>query len=287
MTDARSAGIARRRLVPLLAASSGAVLVSGCGPAPVPTSAEVGRDPLAVLDPDLWNARSVEELRALPVQGDAAELSAWEDLGGEDSAVDAARDLLATFLGTAYLDPETLRGMDVEESFDHVSQAAPEFWRDALQRAWDEGSQAFYALALAEPFRTVGRPAISAGWFRAEQEALPVLALGLTVAWTAIDTGTRAVGVLAYRLGIVVELDEEGDADAGGLQLTIHGLDGCAMAEQDGLLVPTLADEDRHRDAQKATREQVLDSPRVPLEQLLAEDSSLFTADDETYLRCE
>lgn len=293
MTDARRAAargprIGRRSLVPLLAASGGAVLVAGCGgPEPVPTSAEVARDPLAVLDPDLWNARSAEELRALPVQGDASELSTWGDLGGEESAVDAARDMLVDFLGIAYLDPESLRGMDDEETFDHVSEAAPAFWRDALRSAWDDGSRAFYALALAEPFRTVGRPAICADWFRAEQESAPVLALGVTVAWSTIDTGTRAVGVLAYRLGIVLDLEGDGSAGGGGLKLTIHGLDGCGLAEHEGLLVPALEDDERHRAVQEATHTSVLSSPRVPLEHLLDENSSLFTTDDETFLQCE
>src|SRR5699024_35819 len=102
----------------------------------------------------------------------------------------------------------------------------PRVWRDALHEAWGSGDRTFYALALAEPFRSVGRPAICADWFRTEGDGGPALALGTTIAWTAIDTSTRAVGVLACRLGIVVDLDAQGGLSAGTVRLTLHGLDG-------------------------------------------------------------
>jgi hypothetical protein len=54
-----------------------------------------------------------------------------------------------------------------------------------------------------------------------------------------------------------------------------------------GLLVPALADDDRHRAVQQATREQILDAPRTPLADLLDEDSALFAGDEETFLECE
>ena len=278
----------RRSLAALLTASGGAVLLGGCGgPSPVPTSAQVARDPLAALDAAHWDARSAEELRALPLQGAAEELETWADLGAEDSAVDTAREQLTGFLGAAYLDPSALRGLSDQDALDHVSSATPEFWRDALHEAWGGGDRTFYALALAEPFRSVGRPAICADWFRTEGDGGPALALGTTIAWTAIDTSTRAVGVLACRLGIVVDLDAQGGLSAGTVRLTLHGLDGCAMGEHEGLLVPALADDDRHRAVQQATREQILDAPRTPLADLLDEDSALFAGDEETFLERE
>lgn len=285
MTGPGAARVRRRALLALLAVPGGAA--AGCGgPAPVPTSPEVSRDPLAVLDPRVWDARSAEELRALPVQGEARELPAWSGLGGEESVLDPARDQLVGFLETAYLGPEALRGLEDAQAREHVARATPEFWAESLQDAWDDGDRAFYALALAEPFRTVGRPAIAADWFRAEREDGPALALGATVAWTVIDAATRAVGVLAYRVGVVLDLGPDGSTAGGSLRLTLHGLDGCATAEQGGLLVPALADDDRHRAVQQATREQVLEDPRLPSADLLDEDSALFAGDEETHLRC-
>src|SRR5699024_35820 len=114
-------------LAALLTASGGAVLLGGCGgPSPVPTSAQVARDPLAALDAAHWDARSAEELRALPLQGAAEELETWADLGAEDSAVDTAREQLTGFLGAAYLDPSALRGLSDQDALDHVSSATPE-----------------------------------------------------------------------------------------------------------------------------------------------------------------
>lgn len=288
MTRDRAPRLRRRSLAPLLAVSGGALLASGCGGArPVPTSAEVSRDPLAAPDPEDWNARSPEELRALGVQGAADELEAWADLSAEQSFLDPARDTVTGFVETAYLSPEELSGLDHEAAHDRVAESAPEFWLDGLRTAWDEGDRPFYAAALAAPFRAVGRPALAADWYRTEQEGTPALALGATIAWTVIDTTTRAVGQFAYRLGIVAEIDEGGGASAAAIRLTLHGMDGCGIAEHEGLLVPALADEETHRSVQEATWEEVLSSPRIPLEHLLDEGSSLFAGDDTTYLPCD
>lgn len=277
----------RRTLAALLATSGTAVLAAGCGPSPVPTSPDVAHDPLADLDPATWGARSAEEMRALPVQGEAQQLSTWGELGAQDSALDSARDTVMTYLRVAYLSPAELRALDDETALDRVSAAAPTYWTDALHKAWENGGRPFYAFALAEPFRTVGRPAICADWFRAERADGPALAVGATLAWSVIDSSTRAVGLLAYRVGIVVDLDGEGRATGGDLRLTLHGLDGCAMSEQGGLVVPALAADERHRAVQEATHELVLAAPRIPLEQLLAEDPPPLAGDEETYLGCD
>ena len=288
MNGARNGPRLRRRtLAALLATSGTAGLAAGCGPSPVSTSPDVAHDPLAELDPATWGARSAEEMRALPVQGEAQELSTWSGIGGEDSALDPARDMVMTYLETAYLSPAELRELDDETAYDRVSGAAPTYWKDALREAWENGGRPFYAFTLAEPFRTVGRPAICADWFRAERDDGPALAVGTTLAWTAIDTSTRRVGVLAYRVGIVIDLDGEGRATGGDLRLTLHGLDGCAMADQGGLVVPALAADERHLAVQEATHELVLAAPRIPLEQLLDEDPPSLAGDEETYLGCD
>lgn len=272
----------------LAVASGGALLGAGCGgTSPVPTSTDVDRDPLAALDDADWDARSPEELRALPVQGSAQDLSTWADLGEEDGVLDTARDAVLDFVTAAYLTPEELHGLDDEDALDRISSASPEFWHDGLRTVWDEGNRLFYALALAEPFRTVGRPAICADWHRSEIEDVPILALGTTIAWTVIHTETRAVGVLAYRLGLMVDLEDDGTPSDGDIRVTVHGLDGCASSEQDGLAVPALEDDERHRSVQRATHDQVLASPRVPLRDVRNEDSPLFAGDEDTYLYCD
>ncbi|GAA4529145.1 hypothetical protein GCM10023160_27890 [Brachybacterium paraconglomeratum] len=278
----------RRSLAALLTIPGVMLLAAGCGgPQPVSTSADIARDPLASLDPAIWNARSAEELRGLSIQGAAGDLGSWADLGADDSFVDSTRDLLTTFVSAAYLAPEDLRGLDDEAAHDHISKNSPESWQDGLRTAWDDGNRLFYAIALAEPFRTVGRPAIAADWYRTEHEEGPALALGATVAWTALHTESRAVGVFAYRLGIVAKLEEDGSAGAAELRMTIHGLDGCGITENEGLLVPALADDEQHRDVQKATQEEVLASPHISLEELLADESALFVENDRTYLTCD
>lgn len=278
----------RRSLATLLALPGTLLLTTGCGgPGPVPTSSDIARDPLASLDPSVWNARSAEELRGLSIQGASDELDSWAALNADDSFVDPARDLLTTFVGAAYLAPEDLRGLDDEATYDHIAANSPEFWQDGLRTAWDDGDRLFYAIALAEPYRTVGRPALAADWHRTEHEDGPALALGATIAWTALHTETRAVGVFAYRLGIVTQIAEDGSAADAAIRLTIHGLDGCGIAEHEGLLVPALADDDQHREVQKATQEEVLASPHIPLEDLLDDVSPLFSGDDLTYVTCD
>lgn len=283
----RDLRVRRRALTTLLAASGGALLGAGCGGAtPVPTSSDVPRDPLATLEDADVDARSAEELRALPVGGEATGLAGWGDLGEAESALDPARDLVVDFVRIAYLSPEELRGLEDQAAFERVAAAAPEFWQETLRTAWGAGERPYYAIALAAPFRTVGRPSICADWFRTEQGGTPMLALGATVGWTAIHAETRAVGVLVYRLGLLVDLAEDGSAADADLRVTLHGLDGCAIAEQGGLLVPALEDDSRHRAVQQATREQVLAAARIPLQDLTDEDSTLFAKNEDTYLSC-
>lgn len=281
-------GMRRRSLAALLTVPGALLLSTGCGgPGPVPTSTDVARDPLASLDPAVWNARSAQELRDLSIQGAAEELGGWTDLGADDSFLDSARDLLTTFVSAAYLAPEDLRGLDDEAAHDHIAKNSPEFWRNGLRTAWDEGNRLFYAIALAEPFRTVGRPALAVDWHRTEHEEGPALALGATIAWSVISTETRAVGLFAYRLGIVAQIVEDGSVADAEIRLTVHGLDGCGIAEHEGLLVADLADDEQHRAVQKATQDEVLSSPHIPLEDLLDEDSPLFAGGDLTYVTCD
>ena len=278
----------RRALASLLAASGGVLLAAGCGrTGPVPTSPEVPRDPLASLDPQQWNARSAQGLRALGVHGAADDLETWADLGAAEAFLDPARDAVVGFVGAAYLSPTELGALGHEAAHDRVAEAAPEFWHEGLREAWDGEDRPFYAAALAPPFRVVGRPAIAADWHRTEHDGGPALALGATIAWTAIDTGSRAAGQFAYRVGIVAELDEGGAATAASIRVTLHGLDACGIAEHEGLLVPALTDEESHRAVQEATWDEVLASPRIPLEQLLDEGSSAFSEDGTTFLPCD
>lgn len=289
MSRPRHRRLPRRSLAPLGLTTLGLAalpLLASCSPGPVPTSSDVARSPLAALDDADWYAHSAEELIALPIEGAAEELETWAEIGGEDDAVAPAREAVADFVEAAYLSPEELRDLDDAATLERLVARTPETWRERLRTAWDEGQRPFYTIALAEPFRTVGRPALSASWYRTEQDGAPVLALGTTIAWAVIDTGSRAVGVIAHRIGILVELDADGGIAHGQLIVTIHGLDGCGIEQNEGLLVPALADEDSHRSVQEATVQDVLGAPRIPLEALLDEDSPVFTADDSTYLLC-
>ena len=284
MTPPRHDRVRRRALVPLGLAA--VPLVAACSPAPVPTSADVPRSPLAGLDAADWDARTVEELLALPLQGAAEELETWAGLGGEESAVAAAKETVGEFVRAAYLSPEELRGLDDAATLERLVSRTPEAWLDPLRSAWEDGERPFYTVALAEPFRTVGRPALSADWHRTEQGGAPVLALGATIAWAVIETGSHAMGVIAHRLGILAELDADGGIADGRLRVTIHGMDGCGIEESEGLLVPALEATDAHRGVQEATVQEVLGAPRIPVDDLLNEGSPLFAGDDRTYLTC-
>lgn len=285
MSSAPVPRLRRRTLSALLAVTSAGVSLAGCSsPSPVPTSADVARDPMAGLDPANWDARSAEEMRSLPVQGDAAELSTWGDLGDDESVLDPARDMLMTFLGVAYLDPDALHGLEDAQAKDRLLAVTPEFWKDTLRESWDDGVRHLHAFTLAEPFRTVGRPWICADWHRAERDDAPVLALGCMVSWTVIDPTTRTVGVLAYQFSAILELNAQGEAIEGAFLVVVHGLDICLTDEQGGLVAPALGDGERHRAAQKAALENVLTDPRIPLETVLDEEDSLWMGNPQTYV---
>lgn len=283
----------RRDLAGLVAASGAVLLAAGCGrdPAQVPTSGDVPRDPLARLDEVRWDGRTADDVLALPISGAAAELTTWGELGDDDAVLDPARRSLISFLEAAYLSPGTVRGLDDAAALDHVRSASPEYWRDLLQSAWDGGDRQVYCFAPAEGFASVGRPALSMDWFRADHDGGPALLLGGTIAWSVLDTATRAVGVVAYRVGIVAALTTGTSTVAGSvatasLRATLHGLDACAAGESGGLVVPALADTVEQRAAQRATMETVVAAPRISREDLLDPASAALTGDDATNAAC-
>lgn len=280
--------VRRRDLAALLTVSGGLLLGSACSPAtaPVPTSPDIDRDPLADLDPQLWPARSAAEMLEVPLAEDLPDSEAWSQLGADDD-LQQARQQLVDFLSVAYLDPEPLSALDDDAAHARVAEAAPEFWQEELQESWDGGTRYFYAIAFAEGFRSVGRPAIAVQWLRGENEdGGPTLMVGGTLAWTVLDTGTRAVGVIAYRYGIVADLTEDGALEQALLRVTIHGVDGCETFDE-GLLVPALADTEPHRAAQERTHEAIIASPQVSREDLVHPSSPLFSGDKTTNILCD
>ncbi|WP_193105059.1 hypothetical protein [Brachybacterium sp. FME24] len=287
--------VRRRDLTGLLALSGTALLASGCNrdPGPVPTSSDIPRDPLAQLDEVRWDGRTAQDVLALPITDSADELNAWADLGTDDATLDPTRQALVTFLEASYLSPRVLSDLDAAETFTHVDASTPGYWHDLLQTAWDDGDRHLYAFALAEPFATVGRPALAMDWFRAERDSVPVLQLGGTIAWSVVDTQTHAVGVIAYQLGIVADIDLRGEAgDAGSatsasIRVSIHGLDGCGLRDADGLVAPALTDTAEHRAAQQATMDSVIASPRIRPEDVLDLESAAFSANDATNILCD
>lgn len=284
--SAEAPRLRRRTLATLVTAAGAAALMTGCGPSPVATSSEIPRDPLTALDPKHWDGRTIEEVRALPVQGDAAALESWGDLGSDESALDPVRDQLTGYVRTALLDPAGLSGLEDSKVLETLAAAAPSYWDDGLTGAWGDGLQPLYAFAPAEGFRSVGRPLLSAEWLRTERDGSAALALGIVVAWTVINTSTHDVGVVAYQLAMVMTVDAAGKSTAGSLRVAVHGLDGCASDEQGGKVVPAITAEKAHRDVQKVTTEQVLTTPRIPQDILLDEEADLFDRKHVTYLGC-
>lgn len=281
--------VRRRELAALLTASGGLLLGSACSSraAPVPTSPDVARDPLADPDPQLWQARSGTEMLEVPVDGGGGDSEAWSQLETGDAALEPARRQLVDFLTTAYLDPESLRGLDDGAARSRVAEVTPSFWEESLGRAWDNGDRYFYAIAFAEGYRSVGRPAISVTWLRGEDEGDPLLMVGGTFAWTVLNTASRAVGVIAYRYGIKAVLDADASIADASVRITVNGLDGCETYDAGGLLVPALAETDLHRAAQEHTFETVIGSPLVGRDALEDPDSDLLTGDEDSNAMCD
>ncbi|MDN5686740.1 MAG: hypothetical protein L0G94_08680 [Brachybacterium sp.] len=278
--------VRRRDLAGLLAASGTAALAAGCGRSRVPTSDEVPRDPLATVDEARWDGRTLADVRALPVTGTAADLEAWADLGPDDGAVAPVRHALTDFLAGAYLSPDALQGLDDAAARAQITAATPSYWQDVLRQAWDGGERHLYAFTLAEGFATIGRPALAMDWFRGQRDGTALLLLGGTLAWSVLDTDTHAVGVIAYRLGVVADLRPDGLASTATIRVTIHGLDGCGLREQGGLVVPALGDDAEHRAAQQATMDTVIAAPRIRREDLLDPASAALSGDDATNVIC-
>lgn len=278
--------VRRRDLAGLLAASGTAALVAGCGRNRVPTSEEVPRDPLASLDEGRWDGRALADVLALPITGAAADLEAWADLGPDDAAVEPVRHTLTDFLAAAYLSPDALQGVDDAAAQTQITAATPSYWQDVLHQAWNGGERHLYAFTLAEGFATIGRPALAMDWFRGQREGTALLLLGGTLAWSVLDTGTHAVGVVAYRVGVVADLAADGTASTATIRVTIHGLDGCALRDQGGLVVPALGKDAGHRQAQQATMDTVIAAPRIRREDLLDPESPALNGDDATNVLC-
>ncbi len=275
----------RRRILLTALAASPALLAVGCGPSPVATSSQVPRDPLAELDPQVWNARTAEELRALPIQGAAVGLEGWQELGEDDSTLDDLRDEITTFVDTAYLSPARQQDLDPAEREALMLETVPQTLAEKVTSTWAERRGHFLSFALAPNFRTVGAPAIAAGWHRASDDGTPALVLAATIAHTVIDTTTRRVGVMAIQVGLVAAMETDGSPAPGRLHVLLHGLDDCATDAANALLTPALEEAENHEAAQRATMAEVIEHPVIAPEDVL-EDSGTFTADHRTYVEC-
>ncbi|APX33785.1 hypothetical protein BH708_14895 [Brachybacterium sp. P6-10-X1] len=278
--------VRRRDLAGLLAASGTAAIAAGCSMSRVPTSDQVPRDPLASLDEARWDGRTLADVLALPLTGEVSEFEAWTGLGPEDAAVDPVRQALTDFLAAAYLSPDALHGLDDAAARARIDGAAPTYWQDVLHQAWDSGERHLYAFTLAEGFATIGRPALAMDWFRGQREGTALLLLGGTLAWSVLETSTHAVGVIAYRVGVVADLAADGTASTATIRVTIHGLDGCALRDHGGLVVPALGKDAEHRQAQQATMDTVIAAPRIRREDLLDPESAALNGDDATNVLC-
>lgn len=279
----------RRRDVSTALFASGSVLLgaAGCsGAEPVPTSTDIPRDPLAEYTDPPWNARGVEDLLALPIAEADPDSAAWQDLELGDADLAGAREVIAEFLGTAHLDPRTLQDLgELDEIEAHLVERTPEFWQDGVTGMFTDATPYFAAVVLAPRFRTIGRPALAASWYRGSREETPTLALGATLAWSVIDAESHDVGVIAYRLGATALLDSAGGIDNALMKTTIHGMDLCEMGG-DGWIIPAITDSPAHRTAQELTVSRVLESPEVELPRVDDEDAELTDRPGDTNRNC-
>lgn len=268
----------RRDLSALLAVGAlSPALLAGCAGRGVATAEDVPRDPLAervVADPELWDSRSTADLLARPVTD------------GEGHDLSAAREELVRFVAAAYLSPEELRLLDDAATIEHLHGETPFYWQDQLIAAWERKERYFYAHSPAGGFRTVGSPAICSAWFRQETGATPLLLLGATIAYTLIETATRRVAVIAFRVGIRAELDPDGAISTASLRVTLHGMDLCTMGQGRGQTIPAIEDDPAHESARSKTARLVLDAPRISREDLTDDDSAILTGDETTNALC-
>lgn len=293
-TGSLPAGRAARALLPrrrLTATVLGIGLLApaACSPGaqPVATDPELARDPLATVDQSAWDAREAGALTGLPIEGDLADFASWEEAGLDDSSVASTRQQLVDFLGAVYLSPSSFAGLSDAETRSRVDEVTPDFWKDDLAEAWDDGNRHFYAFALADPFAPVGAPRIAANWYRAEEGSVPQLMITGTFAHTVIDTSSREVGVVAQRFAMRVDLGAQGEAVRGTHQVTLHGLDLCATGEAGGRHVPAISTARAHQAVQSATMDQVIASPRVPRTALDSGSEDARQGDRETVLFCD
>ena len=282
-------GRLRRRDLSAALVASGAVLLgatSCSGSEPVPTSTDIARDPLAEFTDPPWNARSVEDLLALPIAEADPDSAPWQDLELDDADLAGAREVLTTYIGRAHLDPRALQELgDLAAIEAHLLEVTPEFWQDGVSSNFSESTPYFVAMVLAQDFRTIGRPALAAAWYRGSREEYPTLALGVTLAWSVIDAETHDVGVIAYRLGISALLDSSGSIDNALMKTTIHGMDLCEMGS-DGWIIPTITGSSAHRTAQEMTFSRVLESPVIERGLIDDEDAEIMDGPGATNRNC-
>ena len=138
-----------------------------------------------------------EELGAALSAPDAmSDQNRWRDMVKEHAQLQeivAAYDAyLETAEGIADCKAMLADGLDPEMK-DLVHQELSDLTQkqEELEESWDAGTRYFYAVAFAEGFRSVGRPAIAVQWLRGESEdGGPTLMVGGTLAWTVLDTAT-------------------------------------------------------------------------------------------------
>ena len=282
-------GRLRRRDLSAALVASGAVVLgatSCSGSEPVPTSTDIARDPLAEFTGPSWNARSVEDLLALPITEADPDSAPWQDLELGDADLAGAREVLTAYIGRAYLDPRALQEIgDLGAVEAHLLEVTPEFWQDGVTGMFAEATPYFTAVVLAARFRTIGRPALAASWYRGSREESPTLALGVTLAWSVIDAETHDVGVIAYRLGVSALLDSSGSIDNALMKTTIHGMDLCEMGS-DGWIIPTITGSPAHRTAQEMTFSRVLESPVIERDLIDDEDAEIMDGPGATNRNC-
>ncbi len=272
-------------LVPLSACDGG----GDADPSPTPTALSSLRDPLADLDRGRWEVVDAPSMMAIPVDEEGIDKAAWAAAGVDDARIRAARQALADYVTTAYMQPDALRETDDAADRKTIVDASPtDAWAEAMNTGWDEGNRQLYGTEFAPDYRVVGRPRAVVHWYLTEREDLRLVELGGTIAYTVLNTRTGDIGIFAQRVSaaVVPGVSDDTPIDRGDFQILLAGNDICATTDAGGLVVPAISDDEAAASAQSETRHRIIDKPDVSRTDIAAEEGGAMQFDMATVVPC-
>lgn len=288
----RALGPARRRAAALLAALV-LLPLAACDdggtadPSPTPTALSTLRDPLADLDRALWEVTDAPSMMAIPVDAGDVDKAAWAAAGVDDARIRETRQRIADFVVNSYMQPEAYR--DTDDAGDRelaLSKAPIPRVTQHIGEFWDAGDRQFAATEFAPQFRSIGRPRGVAHWYLVERDGERRVELGITIAYSLLDTETGTTGFFAERIAVslVPDLANGEPTDAGMVRMLLAGTDTCGTTEAGGIIVPAIGSDDTSQSVQHETRRKVIDDPHLEPADLVAEDTGPMQFDPTTVL---